>query len=153
MRRLPMAAALAAAALAGTSACGASGGGGAAATAATAEPQAPKQALVEPVDPARPRTWPANGETGRTYPYDLYTRCGIEWAEFAGRTWRAEAARPEPMAKPAANGLTVYSGYTAGSLTLLDADTAYFLIDLRWAEAGDATVVFRPSKVEAPTCK
>jgi hypothetical protein len=113
----------------------------------------PARALVEPVDPLNPRTGPAAAEIGRTYPFDLYTHCGIEYAPFGGKTWRAITPLPEPRAKAGEDGITVYSGYTAGTMTLVDAATARFVVDVRYADVADSVVDFEISERSAPGCK
>jgi hypothetical protein len=113
----------------------------------------PARALVEPVDPLNPRTGPAVAEVGRTYPFDLYTHCGIEYAPFGGKTWKAVTPLPEPRAKAGEDGITVYSGYTAGTMTLVDASTARFVADLRYTEVAASVVEFEVSERPAPGCK
>jgi hypothetical protein len=113
----------------------------------------PARALVEPVDPLNPRTGPAAAEVGRTYPFDLYTHCGIEYAPFGGKTWKAITPGPEPRVKAGEDGVTVYSGYTAGTMTLVDESTARFVVDLRYANVTDSVVDFEVSKEPAPGCK
>jgi hypothetical protein len=113
----------------------------------------PRSALVEPVDPDHPRTGPAVVEIGRTYPFDLFTHCGIAYAPFGGQTWKAVEPRPEPPAVAGPDGITVYSGYTAGTMTLVDAETARFVVDVRYAAAADPVVDFRRSDERMPICK
>jgi hypothetical protein len=113
----------------------------------------PVRALVEPVDPLNPRTGPSAAEVGRTYPFDLYTHCGIEYAPFGGKTWKAVTPLPEPRAKAGEDGITVYSGYTAGTMTLVDASTARFVADLRYTEVAAPVVEFEVSDEPAPGCK
>ena len=113
----------------------------------------PARALVEPVDPLNPRTGPAAAEVGRTYPFDLYTHCGIEYAPFGGKTWKAITPRPEPRPKAGENGITVYNGYTAGTMTLVDTFTARFVVDLRYADVSEPVVDFEVSERPAPACK
>jgi hypothetical protein len=129
---------------------------GAAATAPPDSPataKLPARALVEPVDPLNPRTGPGAAEVGRTYPFDLYTHCGIEYAPFGGKTWKAVTPLPEPRAKAGENGITVYSGYTAGTMTLVDTSTARFVVDVRYADVDEPVVEFAVSDKPAPGCK
>jgi hypothetical protein len=115
--------------------------------------QLPTQALVEPSDPDNPRLGPKVAEVGRTYPYDLYTHCGIAYARFGGAVWLAERPRPEPPLKPDAKGWLTYSGYTAGTMTLVDAAAARFVADTRYIEADDFVVDFRATEEPMPTCR
>ena len=120
-------------------------------TDASAAPEvAPGRAAPEP--PAEPAGLTVR-MLGRTYPFDLYTHCGIEYAPFGGKTWKAVTPLPEPRAKAGEDGITVYSGYTAGTMTLVDASTARFVADLRYTEVAESVVEFEVSDKPAPGCK
>jgi hypothetical protein len=161
---LASAAVLAAGGCAASGAAGAAGAAGttgaAGATGATGgeasprvERQAPAQALVEPADGDNPRTGPADAKVGETYPFDLFTQCGIDFAEFDGRTWRAEAPLPAPAPKANPDGVMAFTGYTAGTMTLMDDSTAYFLADLRYTDLAEPLVVFTPASGEPEACR
>ncbi|WP_189112971.1 hypothetical protein [Pilimelia terevasa] len=125
-----------------------------AATAADPPTRGPGGASVDPTDPGRPRTGPRRPVRGEAYPYDLYTHCGIAFARFGGRTWLASSRRSEPATRPDNAGLSTYTGYTAGTMTLVDPRTARFVIDLRRVAAGVHPVVtFRPTSRRAPVCQ
>ena len=103
--------------------------------------------------PAQPAHRPGGGGIGGTYPFDLYTHCGIEYAPFGGKTWKAITPRPEPRPKAGENGITIYNGYTAGTMTLVDTFTARFVVDLRYADVSEPVVGFELSERPAPACK
>lgn len=109
-------------------------------------------AEVARVDPARPRSGPAEPQLGVAYPFDLYTHCGVEFARFGGRWWQASPARPEPRPRAAGDGTTAYTGYTAGTMSLVGTEAARFVIDLRYAEADEPVVTFFPTSEEPPPC-
>jgi hypothetical protein len=59
-------------------------------------------------------------------PFRLLTHCGIEWAKFEGRIWRAEHPRPAPADVVASDGLIHVDGYTEGTMTRLGPDRVRF---------------------------
>jgi hypothetical protein len=148
MAGLAAAGLLAAAGCASPGAAGAAGG-----ESPRVERQAPAQALVEPADGDNPRTGPANAKVGETYPFDLFTQCGIDFAEFDGRTWRSEVPLPAPSPKVNPEGVMAFTGYTAGTMTLMDDATAYFLADLRYTDLAEPLVVFKPATGEPAACR
>jgi hypothetical protein len=84
---------------------------------------------------------------GVPYPFDLLTHCGIRWARFDGRNWAPAEPLPEP--RPTADpktGVTVYTGYTAGYMILVTADTA------RFQAPGVVTVDFHPLNDAPSAC-
>ncbi len=91
-----------------------------------------------------PRTGPVEPKVGVPYPFDLYTHCGIRSAQFGGRQWQAAAPRPEPARRPGADGTTQYTGYTAGTMTLLADGTLRFVITDPLAVGDGTSVVFMP---------
>jgi hypothetical protein len=62
---------------------------------------------VSSVAPAR--TGSDGSKTGMAYPFELFTHCGIEFANFGGRTWQADSPRPEPGLTPDTDGITRYT--------------------------------------------
>ncbi|GAA2521682.1 hypothetical protein GCM10010201_19480 [Pilimelia columellifera subsp. columellifera] len=112
-----------------------------------------RRALVDPVDLERLRGGPARPTRGVAYPFDLLTHCGIEHARFGGRTWRSERPLRQPRPLPDADGLTRHTGYTAGTMTVNDRDSATFVIDVRRADPfGSAEVVFYATRQTPPLC-
>jgi hypothetical protein len=86
------------------------------------------------------------------YPFDLYTHCGIQYAQFGGRRWEASPSRPEPPARAGTDGVTRYTRYTAGTMTLVGTDIARFVVDLRRAQSDEPVVTFFPTAQEPPAC-
>jgi hypothetical protein len=129
----------------------------------TAQPAAspPASVVTSPVpvaevaraDPGRPRTGPADPQLGVAYPYDLYTHCGIRYAQFGGRWWEVSPPRAEPAARAGADGVTRYTGYTAGTMTLVGTDVARFVVDVRHAAPDDPVVTFFPASGQPPPCE
>ncbi|MEV8439518.1 hypothetical protein AB0425_19265 [Actinosynnema sp. NPDC051121] len=54
--------------------------------------------------PTSPRTGPARAEIGVAYPFDLLAHCGVNYAVFAGRTWKVEQPVVDPPGEPLARG-------------------------------------------------
>ncbi|GGJ83907.1 hypothetical protein GCM10010123_11990 [Pilimelia anulata] len=114
----------------------------------------PERALVDPTDPAAPRGGPAAPVRGQAYPYDLYTHCGLEFARFGGRTWRVTPARPEPLPRADAAGVETYTGYTAGTMTLMAPAVARFVMDARRVVVtGSPVILFTPTAARPPICR
>lgn len=132
--------------------CAPDGAGAAAGTEAPVV-QLPEQALVEPTDANNPRQGPKVAEVGRTYPYDLFTQCGIEFTTFGGSVWVTDPPLVEPLPRADEKGYTTYNGYTAGTMTLVDATAARFVADTRYIEATDLVVDFRATDEPMPTCR
>jgi hypothetical protein len=134
--------------------------GGCARTAATpaaalpaAEHSAVPAAQVAPVDLTHLRQGPADPQIGVAHPFDLFTHCGIEFARFGGQVWQAASPRPEPQAQPNASGDTAYTGYTAGTMTLVGTGVVRFVIDVRYAVADETVITFFPTTGAPPPCK
>ncbi|QFZ19725.1 hypothetical protein [Saccharothrix syringae] len=124
-------------------ACGTGGDPGAApptSTTASSVPAAPPSSA--PLSPA-----PGEPVIGTRYAYDLYVHCGIEFAAFAGRTWKAEQPLPEPRPTPDERGITTYTGYLPGTAVLVDRDT------LEFANDRVGTVRFHPVDQEPSPCE
>lgn len=83
---------------------------------------------TQPPPSSQYRTGPADPQVGVGYPFDLYTHCGIDFTRFGGRYWQAAAPLPEPSPLPDAQGVTTYTGYVSGVMTLVDQQTARFVV-------------------------
>ncbi|MFF3312842.1 hypothetical protein [Streptomyces sp. NPDC002952] len=89
---------------------------------------------------------PAHPKELKAYPYDIYTHCGIKWAEFGGRWWVLDSVLPG--AEQVKGEAQSHDSETlAGYMTLTSPDTANF------DAAGTPTLQFVPSKVDPPGCK
>jgi hypothetical protein len=108
--------------------------------------------------PALPSNWqgPADPAVAVDYPFDLYTHCGIDTVTFGGRQWRADAPQAEPSRLPDANGVTSYTGYTAGVMRLIDDQHLRFTVVDPLSSADGRTVVFTVQPTAAqplPLCE
>jgi hypothetical protein len=98
-------------------------------------------------NPTAAKRGPDSPTIGVAYPFDLLTHCGIRWATFGGRTWVTDALLPEPRPKPdPRTGITTYTGYTAGFMTLIEPDT------LRFDAPGVVSAVFHPTSESIGLC-
>jgi hypothetical protein len=88
------------------------------------------------------RALPATAAVGRAYPFDLYAHCGIDLVRFGGANWRAES--------PYGDGLP---GYIAGTMELLDGDTARFVIDQRHFASRVEVIVYHKTAEQVPLCQ
>lgn len=103
---------------------------------------------------SNPRLGPAEPELGIAYPYDLYSHCGIMFAKFGGKVWKADDAVGAWAPRPDDRGAVVDSGYTAGTMTMIDADTIVFAVDeRRYVTDGSVEIVYHPTTEEPPTCQ
>jgi hypothetical protein len=81
---------------------------------------------------------------GMAHPFQLYSHCGIHYAVFAGKTWKAVTAVPESSG--------IGFNYTPGTMTLVDANTLVFTIDTTKIHASVKTVTFYPTTDQPPGC-
>jgi hypothetical protein len=126
----------------------------AAETAVSASSPAAAAPAAKPIDPAHPRRGPAKAAAGTPYSFDLYTHCGGEYTTFAGRTWRADNPPGNLLPRADAAGVTKITGFVYGTMTLVEADRAEFVIDPGGvARAPAGPVVFHPADAPAPLCK
>jgi hypothetical protein len=145
-------------ALAATRSAPANPSGGIAATgiaARTTSPAAPStsghaRSSGDPGDPAR--SGPAQAVIGVAYPFDLYTHCGIRWARFVGREWTPVHPAPDPLRLPNSAGITTYSGYVAGTMTLIRPDLLRFTLTDPHAAGSGTSFDFVPARQVVPPC-
>jgi hypothetical protein len=83
------------------------------------------------------------------YPFDMLSHCGIGWAHFGGRDWASAVVEPDPGAQPDARGITHYTGYTPGFMTLVDQNTVRFEA---LGAVGEVLVEMHPVNAPAPAC-
>lgn len=110
-------------------------------------------ASVAPVDPRHPRTGPATAAVGTPYPFDLYVHCGGEFTRFAGNTWQTSTPPGNLQPRPEPDGRTRVTGYLAGTMELVSADLARFVVDMRYVTAPRPVILFRPVTGSPPPCK
>lgn len=123
--------------------------------ATTAEPAVSASSpAAAPIDPAHPRRGPDQAAVGTPYPFDLYTHCGGEYTTFAGRTWQTDDPPGNLLPRADAAGTTKITGFVYGTMTLVEADRAQFVIDPSGVASPPAgPVVFHPADTPAPLCK
>jgi hypothetical protein len=78
-------------------------------------------------------------EIGKPYDYQVYTHCGIIWAYFNGRYWKANPVLDDGNRNPPPGWDNPYDN---GSMTLLDDTTA------RFTSRNGLTAHFQPLPVE-----
>ena len=83
---------------------------------------------------------------GRSYPFRLFIHCGVPVADFGGRAWQPVAPVPEYPGPRPVSGTATYTGYVAGTMTLVNTRTLRFAADGS-AVASPFSVVFKPSTV------
>lgn len=81
--------------------------------------------------------------TGKAYPFKLFIHCGVPVVDFGGRAWRPVAPVPGYPGPRPVNGTSTYTGYVAGTMTLVNARTLRFAAD-ESAVASPFSVVFEP---------
>jgi hypothetical protein len=66
------------------------------------------------------------GQAGSSRPWRLFVHCGAPVIMFDGRAWAPEPPAPGYPGPRPVNGITTYTGYTTGTLTVLSADRLRF---------------------------
>jgi hypothetical protein len=115
-----------------------SGAGGSALTVPTAESLKDWFQISRQPFPSGP-----GAQVGQSYPYELYTHCGIEFEGFSGRWWQAETPLSDGHGNPPAGW---GDPKQAGTMTLVAPDEAVFRAE------GLPELRFHLSEVEPPPC-
>jgi hypothetical protein len=111
-------------------------------------------AATSSTDSARPRVGPGEAAAGTPYPFDLYVHCGGQYTRFADRVWKADNPPGNLLPRPGADGTTKVTGYVPGTMTLVSADRADFVVDAGSVVHPPAgPVVFRAVDEPLPLCK
>jgi hypothetical protein len=84
---------------------------------------------------------------GKAYPFKLLIHCGVPIVDFGGRAWQAVAPVPKYPGPRPVNGTATYTGYVAGTMTLVNARTLRFAAGDS-AVASPFSVVFEPLTVQ-----
>jgi hypothetical protein len=79
----------------------------------------------------------------KPYPFKLLIHCSVPLVEFGGRAWQPVAPVPAYPGPRQVNGATTYTGYVAGTMTLVTARTLRFVADDS-AVASPFSVVYEP---------
>ena len=97
--------------------------------------------------PARDRTRTVSASRspaiGTAYPFELLIHCGAPVVDFGGRTWQPVAPVPAYPGPRLVNGTATYTGYVAGTMTLVNARRLLFVADSS-AVASPFSVVYEP---------
>lgn len=130
---------LAALAVIGTASCASAGG------TAGHSPGAPSKTATATSSAS---TAGQSTQIGKAYPFKLFIHCGVPLVSFAARTWApTPPVHQYPGPRPV-NGISTYTGYVAGTMTLVTANTLRFTADSR-AVAAPFSVNFKPTKAPA----
>jgi len=108
--------------------------------------------LVTPPAPPSDRTGPASPTVGVSYPFSLFSHCGIAFTRFADREWQAVTPLPDPPRLANSQGVTHYTGYVAGTMTLFDPNMARFVITDPAVASNGHVIDFRPVATAPPPC-
>ncbi len=108
--------------------------------------------LATPPAPPPNRTGPASPTAGVTYPFSLLTHCGIAFTRFADREWQAVTPLPDPPRLANNQGITRYTGYVAGTMTLVDPNMARFVITDPTVASNGQVIDFRPAAAAPLPC-
>ncbi|WP_155374427.1 hypothetical protein [Catellatospora vulcania] len=123
---------------------------------ATASPSAAPTptvwASVPPYTEGEERRGPAKPAVGTAYPFDLYVHCTGEFTRFGGRHWHSDSPPGDLSPRPGSNGNRKITGFVAGTMELLDADTARFVIDTRYVETAQPVVLYQLALQTPPGC-
>jgi hypothetical protein len=97
--------------------------------------------------PARDRTRTVSASrspaTDKAYPFELLIHCGVPIVDFGGRTWQPVAPVPAYPGPRLVNGIATYTGYVAGTMTLINARRLLFVADSS-AVPSSFSVVYEP---------
>jgi len=97
--------------------------------------------------PARDRTRTVSASRspaiGKAYPFELLIHCGVPIVDFDRRTWQPAAPVPAYPGPRQVNGTATYTGYVAGTMTLVNARKLLFVADSS-AVASPFSVVYEP---------
>jgi hypothetical protein len=113
----------------------------------------PRTPAVAPVDREHPRSGPAVPKVGTTYPFDLMAHCTGEFTRFGGRFWRTDDPPGNLAPRSDPDGTTRITGYLAGTMQLVDADTARFIIDTYYVDVTDPVVEYHAMTGTPPVCQ
>jgi hypothetical protein len=126
---------------------------GVAETSASPSPPSPTLwASVPPYEQEKARLGPPEPILGTPYPFDLYVHCTGEFTRFGGRYWQTDAPPGDLRPRPEPDGRTRITGFIAGTMELLDSDTARFVMDTRYVASSQPVVLYRRTPQEPPGC-
>jgi hypothetical protein len=135
-RRLSLLAILA---VVGTAACASAGG------TASHAPSAPPSTTAAASTVSSTQQ---NPQVGKAYPFNLFIHCGVPLVNFGGRWWAPAPPVPNYPGPRPVNGISTYTGYVTGTMTLVTTNNLRFTADSR-AVAAPFRVNFKPTKAPA----
>lgn len=97
-----------------------------------------------------PRLGPPTAEVGVSYPFELYTHCGVRFAQFGGQTWAVAQPVADPEGTPFARGAI---NYLPGTATLTDTSTLRFTVADHSRTIPGEVVTFHPTTQPMPMCQ
>ena len=136
-RRLSLLAILA---VVGTAACAPAGGTGSHAPSA---PPTTTTAVASTASSTR-----QNPQVGKAYRFNLFIHCGVPLVNFGGRWWAPAPPVPHYPGPRPVNGISTYTGYVSGTMTLVTTNNLRFTADSR-AVAAPFSVHFKPTTAPA----
>jgi hypothetical protein len=80
---------------------------------------------------------------GQAYAFELLIHCGVPIVDFGGQAWQPIAPVPAYPGPRLVNGTATYTGYVAGTMTLVSARRLLFVADSS-AVASPFSVVYEP---------
>jgi hypothetical protein len=108
-----------------------------------AHQQSPSMASSPAKDSTRTVSASRSPAIGKAYPFELLIHCGVPIVDFGGRTWQPVAPVPAYPGPRLVNGTATYTGYVAGTMTLVNARRLLFVADSS-AVASPFSVVYEP---------
>jgi hypothetical protein len=108
-----------------------------------ARQQSPSTASSPARDSTRTVSASRSPAIGKAYPFQLLIHCGVPIVDFGGRAWQPVAPVPAYPGPRLVNGTAIYTGYVAGTMTLVNARRLLFVADSS-AVASPFSVVYEP---------
>ena len=108
-----------------------------------ARQQSPGTASSPAGDRTRTHSASRSPAIGKAYPFELLIHCGVPIVDFGGRTWQPVAPVPAYPGPRLVNGTATYTGYVAGTMTLVNTRRLLFVADSS-AVASPFSVVYEP---------
>jgi hypothetical protein len=108
-----------------------------------ARQQSPSVASSPAKDSTRTVSASRSPAIGTAYPFQLLIHCGVPIVDFGGQAWQPVAPVPAYPGPRLVNGTATYTGYVAGTMTLVNARRLLFVADSS-AVASPFSVVYQP---------
>src|SRR5580700_5453798 len=94
-----------------------------------ARQQSPSVASSPAKDSTRTVSASRSPAIGTAYPFELLIHCGAPIVDFGGQAWQPVAPVPAYPGPRLVNGTATYTGYVAGTMTLVNARRLLFVAD------------------------